>query len=452
LFFLCIDKRQTMRRNQVVDESEAIDKLMQLALSPLDIGEARRILEMYGWDVEKASQSLMMMSSIASPEGGLYDSGIEREFRQDQLDAIQYGPSSGGATGHGDGLVTLTFNRTGADAGGGPVVIPAVPTHVLTTEVLRVLGEDGKPYDAISANWAVASGLPVTDIILYPHNAPEGLNEVAHKYAEGACSLNGVVSFDRVDRGMYDVRAYNRSNLKKPLATNTEPICVGPVAILKTTIQDGNALRISVSTQVPGSNQTDEIQVKPRDWIGLFRADEKDNTVYITYKYCSELVDSSLELRLPYCSDRFQVRYIDNDSPHGVCSGMSDVIDYIPLNKMEVLSYNSAEGKLRVQWSCFSRQPSSYFWIGLFSDSKNKEKAQRETWQWCSKGQVGANSGHGLLDLELPKKLAETVCSSRGWEYKDFELRFYASNTEFLFSCPLPFKPQEPSASSISPR
>jgi len=398
-----------------------------------------------------------MMSSIVPPEGGLYDSGIERDFRQDQLRAMQYGPSSGEVEGHGDGLVTLTFNRSASDAGTGPVVIPAVPTHVLSVEVLRVPGENGRLCDAISAEWKVESGLPVTDIILLPYNAPEGLHEISHKYAEGACCLNGEVSFDQVPRGMYDVRVYNRSNLQKPLATNKEPICVGPVAVLSTSIQDGNALRISVSTKVPGGSQMAELQVKPRDWIGLFLADEKDNTVLYdrnAYKYCSELTDSSLELRLPFCSGRFQVRYIDNESPYGVCSGVSEVIDYVPLDKMEALSYDPTLGKLRVRWSCFSREPSSWFWIGLFSEAKNKEKAVRETWNWCSKGQVASNKGSGLLDLQLPKKLKETVCSSRSWSYQDLELRFFVSSSELLFTCPLPSAPQEPSASSIqiSPR
>jgi len=438
-----------MNRSRV-DEMEAIDKLINTADIRLDFNTARAILEKNGWDFDRAAQSLMMSSEIFNLDGSLYDSRVEREFRQDQSDALKYGPSESSIDTSSGGPVVMTFGLSDKSAKMGPVIIQAVPTHTMNVDVVRLIGEDEKVSNAIRCTWHVESGLVVTDIVLYPRNAPVDCNPIAHKYADGQSSSEGTVRFDGIDRGLYDIRLFNRKNMSKPLIETKEPIAVGSIAQIDAICHDGNALRITVSKKVDGDSA--ELPVKSRDWIGLFHAEEKDNTVFIGYKYCSEIEDGSVEMRLPRESGKYQVRFFDCESPKGVCCGESAVIDYKPIDKLEALSYNTLTSILRVQWACFSREPSSWFWIGVFSNAKSGPKAKRETWNWCTKGNISKNGEHGMLDLELPKQLANTVYSrsSRGWELQDLELRFFVSSSEMLCSCPLPVMPQEPSANTIS--
>jgi len=437
-----------------IQQNGAIDDLIKAVDSPLTWEEARNILEKFGWDVDRAAQSMLMSSSVVFANGGIADSGIERDFRDDQNQAFSDSKgtdTTAFCTDEPEGPVVLDFGRSSTETSNGPLVIRAVPTHVLECEVRQGTDESGTTFYSIFCKWHVESGLPVTDIILYPRDAPEGTNSVAHKYAEGESCLNGSVSFDYVDRGIYDVRIYGKDSPYKPVCGTEKPLVLGLLANLSTKIHDGNAVCITVSADVDGKKA--ELQVKPKDWIGLFKADEKDNTVLYergAYKYCSEIVDGQVDMRLPRFEGEYQFRYFDSDSPSGVCCGVSDVIKYTPRDSMEPLAYSTSTGILRIQWSCFSREPSNWFWIGIYSDAKAGDGAKRETWNWCCKGQLSSTGEHGLLDLEVPKNLANIISSrtDRCWELQDLELRFYASSSEFLFKQPLPSMPPEPAAGS----
>ena len=159
-------------------------------------------------------------------------------------------------------------------------------------------------------------------------------------------------------------------------------------------------------------------------------------------------------MRLPRRAGRYQARYFDSHSPKGVCCGESNVVDFVPRDTMEALAYTAATGVLRVRWSCFTHEPSSWFWIGVYTadpeDPNSKAHAKRLAWNWCCKGTCSKNGDSGMLDLQLPQQTANTARTrnARAWQLQHLLLRFYASSSELLFEKRLEDVPPEPSSSS----
>lgn len=450
------------------DREETVRRLVDIVGGHVSVEQAEKLLDEHNWDVARAAEAYLLTGTIHCDCGGggggmLDDSSMERMFRRDQSHAQNEAAgcttaAAGAATG-GDSVVggsydeasvplVLDFGRRaggpGADAS-GPLVVKAEPSHRVA---VRVEG------DCVCCEWDVASGLPVAGVALCALGAPEGRGVVARAAVDAlsVAGFRGSTRFPRTPRGLYDVRLYGRGRPASPVCVSAAPVRVGPPApALRVSVHDGNAVRVTLEAKEGAA------PAGARDWIGLFDAGERDNTVLCARDArcaCADAVDGTLELHLPRRAGRYDVRYFDAASREGVCCAVSEAFAFEPRDTVTALAYRAGAGTLRVRWACAASEPTRWAWVGLFAGAQGANE-RRIAWDWCSSGVCSARGDHGLVDLALPAALADPL-RARGsraaatWAAQNLALRLYSSSmpSVLVATCALPEMPPEPASAA----
>ena len=457
------------------DREDAVRRLVDITGGHMSTACAQRLLDEHDGDVARAAEAYLLMGTIStngrSCGGSLDDSSVEQMFRRDQsnakneaaectadIDDDDDGDDDPAGADESSAPLVLDFGRSRGGAGGGdssPLIVKAEPSHRLA---VRVEG------DCVCCQWDVASGLPVEGVALCPLGAPEGRCVVARTAVDprAAAGFHGTARFARTARGLYDVRLYGRGRPEAPVCVSDSPVRVGPPApVLRATVHDGNAVRITLgpADNLGATGAGTAPLVGPRDWIGAFDANERDNTVLCARDArcsCAAAVDGTLELHLPRRAGRYDLRYFDARSAAGVCCGVSEAFVFEPRDTVGALAYGAATGTLRVRWACAASAPTRWAWVGLFAASAQGARAHRVTWDWCSRGVCSARGDHGLVDLVLPAALADTLrartspAAAAAWAAQDLALRLYSSSVPSVLvaTCALPSIPPEPASTA----
>lgn len=204
---------------------------------------------------------------------------------------------------------------------------------------------------------------------------------------------SGETTFSSLKPGTYDVRLFLAG-------TQVEQARSGPVLI-------GAAVRVIAkevsSTKEHGPVRAFQVSWEDdkkdndcaKDWIALFRLGTKSNKKWLTYQYCGSDPAHTLVFAAPRTPGQYEFRYFRSGSGN-IYSGKSNVVIVPNVDYLELLP--DTNGK--IQWGCFSKEPNSGDWVGLFAKGADSTKYIQS--KYCSEGEMDSDdcdSGTILFDL-----------------------------------------------------